>query len=78
MGCEMEILRPIFKTEMLVFQSKPNLEENIFMVKSFNQFDLEIRIILVRTCLGTRIPNSIPVHHLLAIEIKILFLRVTV
>ena len=28
-GCEIKRIRPIFKTEMLIFQSKTNLDEKI-------------------------------------------------
>ena len=62
---------------MLTYQAKANLDENILFGKIIHHLDLEIRKMLERACLGTRIPHSILVNNLLTIEIKILFLTLT-
>ena len=58
-GREIKIIRPIFKIEMLVYQSKGNLDEKILFHKITHHLDPEIRNMLVNSKFGTRIPHSI-------------------
>ena len=41
-------MRPIFKTKMLIYQSKANLDEKILFGQIIHQFDPEIRKMLVK------------------------------
>ena len=68
-------MRPIFKTKMVISHSMANLGEKILLGKITHHLDLEIKKMMVRTYLGTRIQHSILVHNLLANEIK--FYRVS-
>ena len=70
-------MRPIIKTEMLVNQSKANLDEIILFHTIIHHLDREIRKCWKRVCLGTKIPHSILVNNLLTIEIRSLFLKLT-
>ena len=45
-------MRPIFKTEMLIYQSKANLDEKILFGKITDHLDSEIRKILVNGKFG--------------------------
>ena len=74
-GCEIKSMRPIFKAEMLIYQSQANLDEKILFGMIIHHLDPEIRKMLVNSKL--RIPHSILIHDLLAIEIKVLFLTLT-
>ena len=67
----------IFKNQMLNFQSNASLDKRIVFGKINHCSDLEIRKMLVKACFGTKIPYSILVHDLRAIEIKILSLKMT-
>ena len=74
-GCVTKSVQPIFtifKIEMLIFRLKANLDERILFGKIIHHLGLES---WQRVHLGTRIPHSILVHDLLAIEIRILFLK---
>ena len=64
---------PIFKTEMLIDQSKASLDEKSLFGTIKHHLDPEIRKMLVNGKFGTWNPHSILVHNLLAIEIKIRF-----
>ena len=66
----MKSMRPIFKTEMLIYQSKANFDEIILYVKIACHSDPAIRKMLERE---TRIPHSFLVHNLLTIEFKCYF-----
>ena len=57
-------MKPIFKTEVLMYQSKVNLEEKILFVNVPHLIDPE-----TRACLQQKIPYSILVHDLPSIEI---------
>ena len=57
--------------EMLIYQSKANLDVKILFGNITRLIASEIRRMLDRVCLGTKIPHSILVHDLLAIEIKL-------
>ena len=48
-GCGIKSMRPIFKTEMLIYQSKANLDEAILFGKITHYVDLEIRKMLSRS-----------------------------
>ena len=62
-------MRLIFKTEMFICQSKRNLEVKILFGKITQHLDLEMREVPERSCcMETRIPSSILVHDLTAIE----------
>ena len=65
----------IFKTEMLIYHSKADLDEKILFSKITHQLDSGIRTLLLRACFGTKIQRSILVHNLHAICIDILFLN---
>ena len=54
MGCEIKSMRPIFKTEMLIYQSKANLDEKILFAKITRHLDPEIRKMLIRSMLGDK------------------------
>ena len=54
---------------MLIYQSQANLDEKILFAKITHLIDPEIRKMLVRECLETKIPHSILVHHLCGIEV---------
>ena len=77
-GCEITSVRPIFKTEVLIYQSKGDLHEKILFDKVARHLEPEIRKCLKGACLGTKIPNTILVHNLLTIEVKVLFLKLTI
>ena len=51
-GCEIKSMRPIFKTEMLIYQSKANLDEKILFGKITHHLDPEIRKMLVNGKFG--------------------------
>ena len=74
--CEIKNMRPIFKSEMLIYLSKANLDEKILFGKVTHHLDPEIRKMLVS--LGARIPHSVLVCDLLAIEIETLFLKLVI
>ena len=64
-SCGIKSMRPIFKTKMLIHQSKANLDlKNCLMISL---------ILRTQKAFGTKAPNFILVHDLLAIEIKIHF-----
>ena len=69
----MKSMRPIFKTEILIYQSKANLDEQNLLGKFTHHLDQEIRKMLANWKFG----NSILVHDLHAIEIRILSLKLT-
>ena len=71
-------MRPIFETEMLIHQSKANLNVKILFSNNTHLIDPEIRKCWKTVCLGTKIPLSILAHDLLAIETKILFLTLII
>ena len=60
----------IFKNKILTYQSKADIDEKIWLVKSNRHLDLAIREVLVKACFAMRIPHSILFHNLLVIEIK--------
>ena len=67
-------MKPISKTKMLMYQSKSNLDKKICFGKiTIYHLDPEIREMLARNSFGRRIPHSILVHDLIAIEIKFYF-----
>ena len=68
---------PVLKTAMFISQSKAKLDEKISFAKINHCLDPEIKIMLTRGCLRTRILHSFLVHNLLNIEIEILFLILT-
>ena len=70
-------MRPIFKTKMLVYQSKADFDEKILFGRIIHILRPKIEKCLSRACIGTRGPCSILVNILFAIEIKILFLKQT-
>ena len=71
-GCEIKRMRPIFKTEMSIHQSKANLCEKTFG-KITRHFEQEIRKMQERVCLRARIPHSILVNNLLILKLKLYF-----
>ena len=68
-------MRLIFKTEMFIYQSEVNLDEKILFASIPHPTDPEIRKMLVKGMLGTKIPHSILVHDLPSIEIGIQYLK---
>ena len=67
----------ILKTKILIFQSKVNPGQKCLLGKITDHLDPEPRKCWYETCFGTIIPHSILVYDLLAIEIEILFLKLT-
>ena len=65
---------PIFKTKLLIFHSNANLDEKILFDKITHHLDPEMR---KYWCLETQPSHSILLYDLLVIEIKILFLKLT-
>ena len=61
--------------KMLIFQSKANLDEKILFGKITHHLDPEILKSWYEACFGTRIPHSILVYDLLAIELENPFLK---
>ena len=59
----------MFKIEVLMFQSKANLDEKILFVK------VAVEKFLQGACMETRTPYFVLVHDLLFIEVEILFLK---
>ena len=76
-GCEIKRMRPIFKTEMFIYQSNINFDGEILFRKIAHHLDPEIKKMLVKGIIRTRIPHCTLVHDFFAIEIKILFLNLT-
>ena len=70
----------MFKTELLIYQSRANLDEKFLFGDITHQFYQEFRKMLARygACLGTRVTHSILVDSLLVIEVKIPFLNLTI
>ena len=56
---------------MLIYQSRANLDVKISFGITSHLIEQKIRKMLERVFMGTKIPHSILVHDLLAIEIKI-------
>ena len=66
----------IFKTKMLIYQSKANLDEKIFFSKIKHLQDPTTIKVLVRGLYGNRkIPHSFLVHGLCGIDFYIASLR---
>ena len=74
----MKSLCVIFKTNMLTYQSKANLNEKIVFGKITHHLYSEIRKCWKEHVLGSRMPHSILVYDLLTIDIKIQFLKLTI
>ena len=74
----MKTITPISKIYILIYQSKENLDVKILFGKTTLLYDSKIRKISTRSCIGSRIPRSILVLDLLAIEIRNLFLKLTI
>ena len=68
----MESMTAIFKTDMLIYQSKANLDDKTLFSKITHHLDPDIRKMLVRGMSGNEL-----VHDLLVIEVKILFMKLT-
>ena len=60
----MESMWPISKTEMLIYQSKANIYENILFREITHHLDQEIRKMLVKGMFGNEDPHSILVNDL--------------
>ena len=54
-GCGIKSMRPIFKTEMLIYQSKDNLDEKILFGSIPHLIDPETRKMLVKGMFGNKI-----------------------
>ena len=70
MDCEIQGVRPIFKSEMFIYQSKGNVDEKSYFGKITPHLAPETRKMLVRSLFGNQDSTSILVCNLL--EIKIL------
>ena len=66
---------PIFKTKVVIYYSKANLDSKILFGSIPHLTSLEMRKMLERHVLGTTVPHSILVHNLLSIEIRIQHLK---
>ena len=53
-GCEIKSMRPIFKTDLLFYRSKANLDEKILFGKIPHYLDPEIRKMQVRGMFGNK------------------------
>ena len=62
-------MRPIFKTDWFIYQSKVNLDEKILFGSIPHLTDPEIRKMLVKGLFGNYNSTSILVHDLPSIEI---------
>ena len=64
-GCGIKSMGPIFKTKMLIYQSKANLNVKILFGKITHYLDPEIRkvLVLVNGKFGNEIPHSILDSH---------------
>ena len=51
---EVKSMRPIFKTEMLIYQSKANLDEKTLLAIITNQLDPEIGKMPIRYMFGNK------------------------
>ena len=54
MGCESKSMWPIFKTKMLIYQSKANLDEKILFVNTTHFWDPTIRKMPARGLYGNQ------------------------
>ena len=63
-GYEIKSMKPIFKNEMFIVQSKANLDKKILLGKITHHLDPET------ASLGIRCPHSILVHNLLYLKLK--------
>ena len=72
-GYGIKSMCPIFKTKMLIYQSKANLDVKILFGNIARLIDPEIRKMLEKGFVWSKVPYSILVNDLLAIEIKIHF-----
>ena len=63
------------QTEMLIYQSRVNLDGKILFGNIPHLIDPEIRNCWYRAYLGTKIPHSILLYNLPSIEIQILYLK---
>ena len=77
-GYGIKSTRPIFKTKVLIFQSRGSLDEKILFAKITHHLDEEISKMLVRGVFGTGTLHSILVHTLLDIQTKLPFLKLTI
>ena len=69
----------MFETEMLIYQSNDNLDEKILFYQITHQLDPETRKMHCWKggMFGNKDPHSLVVCNLLSIEIKMLFLKLT-
>ena len=67
-------MRQIFKTEMPIYQSKNNFDEEVLFGKIAHHLDSEVRKMLLSGMSGNKASIFHLVSNLLVIEIKILFL----
>ena len=67
-GCGIKSIRPIFKTEMFMYQSKANIDEKFCLVKLLINKTKKLGNAGKGACLGRRIPNTILVHYLFPIS----------
>ena len=63
-------MRPIFKSEFLIYQSKANLDEKILFGKVTHHLDLEIRKLPVRGLYGNRIFH-VPFWSMIYVALKL-------
>ena len=68
-GCYVKRIGPIFKTELLICQSKANLDEKILFDKITHHLDLEIRKMPVRGLYGNRI-FDVPFWSMIYVALK--------
>ena len=73
----MNSMGSIFKTEIIIYHSKANLDEGILSGKITRIQTQKLGKCWKGPCLGIRIPHSILVHNLHAIDVKILTLKLT-
>ena len=59
-------MQPTFKTKVLIYQSKANIDVKTFLLKSLISQTQKLRNGWIGVGIGAKIPHSILVHGLLA------------
>ena len=68
-GCYIKSMGPIFKIELLIYQSKANLDEKILIDKITHHLDLELNKILVGGLYWNRIFH-VPFWSMIYVALK--------
>ena len=68
-GCYIKSMGPIFKTELLIYQSQANLDEKLLFDKITHHLDIEIRKMPVRGLYGNQIFH-VPFWSMIYVALK--------